>query len=193
MDTQRHKTQKRHNFSPYHKGGPGPTEQLQQLLEQGAKDAYSRQWHRIERGLRLNRIRLFIDEIASEYAMNKEEKDHLFLFLQKALDKKLLNTLKVVEYDSEAQRILTIKGLDMKRHPDTGKLLYELKDGKKARPDTTRKRKKEEVPSVSVPLRSPPSDSDPSSPLPVTTLTPLDPLDPLDLDGKIEEKDDIEE
>jgi hypothetical protein len=192
MDTQRHKTQKRHNYSPYQKGGPGPTEQLQQLLEQGAKDAYSRQWHRIERGLRLNRIRLFIDEVAGEYAMNKEEKDHLFLFLQKALDKKLLNTLKVVEYDLDAQRILTIKGLDMKR-ADTGKLVYELKDGKKVRPDTTRKRKKEEVPSVSVPLRSLPSDPDlTQSPLPVTTLDPLDP-EPLDLHGKIEEKDDIEE
>ena len=99
MDLQRHKTQKRHNFSPYQRGGPGPTEQLQQLLEQGAKDAYSRQWHRIERGLRLNRLRLFIDEIAEGYAMNKEEKDHLFLFLQKALDKKLLNTLKILDYD----------------------------------------------------------------------------------------------
>lgn len=157
MDTQRHKTQKRHNYTPYQRGGPGHTEQLQQMLEEGAKDAYSRQWHRTERGLRLNRLRLFIDEIAAEYAMNKEEKDHLFLFLQKALDKKLLNTLKVVEYDPEAQRILSIKGLDMKRNPETGNLVYELKDGKKVRPDTTRKRKKEEVPSVSVPPRVLPS------------------------------------
>ena len=52
---------------------------LRLLLEEGAKNAYSRQWHRIERGLRLNRIRLFIEEIASEYAMDKEEKEQLFL------------------------------------------------------------------------------------------------------------------
>lgn len=174
MDSHRHKTQKRHNDSPYPRGGPGPTERLQQLLEEGAKDAYSRQWHRIERGLRLNRIRLFIDEIAVEYAMNKEEKDHLFLFLQKALDKKLLNTLKVVEYDPDTQRILSIKGLDMKR-TDAGKLVYELKDGKRVGPDTTRKRKKEDMPSVSVP-----------APAPVTALLPSS-------DEKIEEKDDVEE
>ncbi len=82
--------------------------------------------------------------------MNKEEKDGLFLFLQKALDKKQLNTLKVVQYDPLAQRILSIKGLDMKRLPETGQLVYELQ-AKKGRVETTRKRKKEEVPSVSVP------------------------------------------
>jgi len=174
----RHKTQKRHYDSPYpSRNGPGPTEQLQQLLEAGAKDAYSRQWHRIERGLRLNRLRLFIEEIAASYAMNKEEKDHLFLFLQKSLDKKLLNTLKVVEYDPEAQRILSVKGLDMKR-TEEGKLVYELKDGKRVAPDTTRKRKKDDLPSVSVPIRHDPKvETEPET----------------KAEDKIEEKDDIEE
>ena len=148
----RHKTQKRHTYVSPTGQHPKPTstEQLQLLLEEGAKDAYSRQWHRIERGLRLNRLRLFIEDIAPHYAMNKEEKENLFLFLQKALDKKQLNTLKVVQYDPAAQRILSIKGLDMKRHPVSGVLTHELQT-KKVRVDTTRKRKKEEVPSVSVP------------------------------------------
>ena len=158
MDSQRHKTQKRHNYTPYQKIGPTNAEQLQLHLEQGAKNAYSRQWHRIERGLRLNRLRLFIEEISNEYAMNKEEKDDLFLFLQKALDKKLLNTLKIVQYDSDTQRILSIKGMSIKRN-DLDKLVFHLeskeskesKEPKKVRPDTTRKRKKEDVPSVSVP------------------------------------------
>ena len=170
MDSLRHKTQKRHNYTPYQRIGPTNAEQLQLHLEQGAKDAYSRQWHRIERGLRLNRLRLFIEEISNDYAMNKEEKDMLFLFLQKALDKKLMNTLKVVQYDSDTQRILSIKGLSIKRN-ESDKLVFQLdtkeskdakdakeakdakdeKDTKKTRPDTTRKRKKDDMPSVSVP------------------------------------------
>ncbi len=154
MEPVRHKTQKRHTYvSPAHPR-PTSTEQLQLLLEEGAKDAYSRQWHRIERGLRLNRLRLFIEDVAPNYGMNKEEKENLFLFLQKALDKKLLNTLKVVHYDSVAQRILSIKGLDMKRVEETGQLVYEIQT-KKPRVDTTRKRKKEDVPSVSVPASIP--------------------------------------
>lgn len=148
MDSLRHKTQKRHIYV----SSQSHTEQLQLHLEKGQKDAYARQWHRIERGLRLNRIRLFIEDISNEYAMNKEEKDNLFLFLQKALDKKLLNTLKVVHYDLTAEKILSIKGLSIQRN-DTGMLVFDLdqKDGKKPRTDTTRKRKKEEVSAVSIP------------------------------------------
>jgi len=149
MDSYRHRTQKR--VSTEKTEMDEKMDPLRLLLEEGAKNAYSRQWHRIERGLRLNRIRLFIEEIASEYAMDKEEKEQLFLFLQRSLDKKLLNTLKVVHYDPTAQRILSIKGLDMKREEVTGKLVYEL-NAKKTRADTTRKRRKEEVPSVSVPV-----------------------------------------
>lgn len=153
MDTSRNKTQKRHTYVSSEHPRPTATEQLQRLLEEGAKDAYSRQWHRIERGLRLNRLRLFIEDIAPHYELTKEEKEQLFVYFQKALDKKLLNTLKVVQYDPIAQRILSIKGLDMKRNPDTGKLEYDLQE-KKGRVDTTRKRKKDELPSVSVPFAS---------------------------------------
>jgi len=34
------------------------------FLNQEADDAYKRPWHRLERGLRLNRIRKFIDDEA---------------------------------------------------------------------------------------------------------------------------------
>lgn len=128
------------------------------LLEDSAREAYTRPWHRIERGLRLNRLRIFVEDISSQYDMTKEEKDGLFLFLQKALDKKLLNTLKVVNYDQETQRITAIKGLDMKRAENPNGVndgispLGVLKWGfsaKKPKTIETRKRKKEEVPSVS--------------------------------------------
>jgi len=142
MDTHRHKTLQRATTEE-------KAEHLRLILEEGARDAYARQWHRIERGLRLNRLRLFVEEISSDYSLDKEEKDHLFLFLQRALDNKLLNTLKVVQYDTDTQRILSIKGLDMKRNEITGKLMYEL-NAKKPRSDTTRKKRKEDIPSVSV-------------------------------------------
>jgi hypothetical protein len=112
------------------------------LLEAGAQEAFIRPWHRLERGLRLNRIRIFIEQIAPQYAMTKEEKEQCFVFLQKSLDKKLLNTLKIVQYDQATQRITAIRGLDIHRTPDNV-----LKCGfsaKKTRPDSTRKKKKDE-------------------------------------------------
>jgi hypothetical protein len=81
--------------------------------------------------------------------MTREEKDNFFIYLQKALDKKLLNTLKVVLYNQETQRITTIKGLELSRLPD-GSIKWAFTT-KKPRVEGvgTRKKKKDDVFSVS--------------------------------------------
>jgi hypothetical protein len=145
MDVNRHKTQKKIVNEVINPSDTDDT--FKNLLEDSAREAYSRPWHRIERGLRLNRLRFFTEEIAPQYDMTKEEKAAFFLFLQKALDKKLLNTLKVVNYDQEKQTITTIRGLEIKRNQE-GVLKWGF-SVKKQRTDTTRKKKKEEVPCVS--------------------------------------------
>lgn len=124
-----------------------PDSSFKTLLEDSAREAYSRPWHRIERGLRLNRLRIFVEEIAPQFQMNVTDKENFFIFLQKALDKKLLNTLKVVNYDQEKQRIVTIRGLEIKKNPE-GILKWGF-NNKKPRPDGTRKKKRDDVPSVS--------------------------------------------
>jgi hypothetical protein len=121
------------------------------LLEAGAQEAYVRPWHRLERGLRLNRLRIFLEEVGSQFELTKEEKEAGFLFLQKSLDKKLLNTLKIVQYDQVTQRIQTIRGLDIQRTPE-GVVKWGF--SVKKRPDSTRKKKKEVEPSVSIEEKS---------------------------------------
>jgi hypothetical protein len=113
--------------------------EFKNLLEENARDAYTRQWHRIERGLRLNRFRIFINDIAGQFNMTEDEKEGLFKFLKTSLDNKLLNTLKVVIYNQETQRITMIKGLEIKRG-DNGVLVFNL-NIKKSKSDTTRKKK----------------------------------------------------
>lgn len=143
MDTQRHnKTQKKWSADQTTE----KEDTFRVLMEDSAREAYSRPWHRIERGLRLNRLRIFIEEISPQYTMTKEEKDAFFLFLQKSLDKKLLNTLKVVVYDQEKQRITAIRGMEIKRN-DTGVLKYAFQV-KTPKVEGTRKKKKEEVASL---------------------------------------------
>jgi hypothetical protein len=146
----RHKTQKNAsaNANPIITYQEEKNSSLKTLLEGGAREAYARPWHRLERGLRLNRLRLFLEDIALTYGMTEEEKSMCFVTLQKALDKKLLNTLKVVLYDQETQRIVTIKGLDIHRTPE-GKLICDS-SMKVASYEGTRKKKK--VPSVSAPI-----------------------------------------
>ena len=121
-------------------------ETFKTLMEDSAREAYSRPWHRIERGLRLNRLRIFVEGLTPQYEMTKEDKDAFFLFLQKALDKKLLNTLKVVIYDQDKQRITAIRGLEIKRN-DEGILKWGFQV-KKPKVEGTRKKKRDEVASV---------------------------------------------
>lgn len=141
----RHKTHK--NIDPF------PTraeDSLKTLLDGGIRQALRRPWHRIERGLRLNRIRQFIDDIAPQYDMEAKDKETFFTFLQKSLDNKLLNTVKVVDYDPETERIKTIKGLEIQRNPEGLKWAFSTKPVKKE--VGTRKKKKE--PSVSTVLET---------------------------------------
>ena len=127
-----------------------PTSTLQTLLDGGIEDAYKRPWHRIERGLRLNRLRAFIAEgPAIEHSMTDDEKAALFLYVQKALDKKLLNTLKIVQYDVDKMKIVSIKGFDCKRNAE-GVLTWTLSAKKRTEtvkpktvPAPTRRKEKE--------------------------------------------------
>jgi hypothetical protein len=125
-----------------------PDDTFKTLLEDSAREAYSRPWHRIERGLRLNRLRIFVEEIGPQFQMTVQEKEGFFNFLQKGLDKKLLNTLKVVNYDQEKQRIMQIRGLEIKRNPE-GVLKWGF-SVKKQRTEGTRKKKKDEIPIISL-------------------------------------------
>jgi hypothetical protein len=88
------------------------------LLDESARDAFRRQWHRLERGLRLNRLRMYMEEMSAQCSFTSEEKERFFAFLQNALDRKLLNTHKIVEYLPELQKIKSIKGLEVRRTPN---------------------------------------------------------------------------
>ena len=148
MDSQRHKTQKKTLTDSENQIKVNePNDTFKTLLEDSAREAYSRPWHRIERGLRLNRLRIFVEDVSPQFDMTKDEKDAFFVFLQKALDKKLLNTLKVVLYDQEKQRITSIRGLEIKRNQEN--ILKWGFSAKKQRSDITRKKRRDEVPSIS--------------------------------------------
>ena len=114
-------------------------ESLVRFLDQDAGGAYKRQWHRLERGLRLNRLRRFSEEEAQRLQLSDTEKQNLFSLLSKSLDKKLLNSKTSVIYDSEKEKITEIKGLIMHRTAE-GQMLFQLIDKQKA---VTFRRKKQ--------------------------------------------------
>lgn len=88
------------------------------FLDAKTDDAYTRPWHRLEKGLRLNRLRLFAKHEADVFHLDEANQTALYNLLVKALDKKLLNSKTTVIYDQEQQKILEIKGLVFHKNAD---------------------------------------------------------------------------
>ena len=106
------------------------TDSLVRFLDQDAGNAYKRQWHRLERGLRLNRLKKFSLEEAERLHLTDLERDALYGLLCKSLDKKLLNSKTSVYYDPLQERITEIKGLVMHTNSE-GNNLFQLLDKQK--------------------------------------------------------------
>lgn len=116
---------------------------LDKILDGGMTDAYKRPWHRLERGLRLNRLRAFVADEQQRCSFSEAEGTQLMTLLQKTLDKKLLNSKTTVIYDQEEESIKEIKGLVSHRGAD-GILKYQFIE-KRLVAGTRRKRTTEEA------------------------------------------------
>jgi hypothetical protein len=115
---------------------------LDKILDGGMTDAYKRPWHRLERGLRLNRLRSFVADEQERCSFSEAEGIQLMTLLQKTLDKKLLNSKTTVIYDQDDEAIKEIKGLVSHRGAD-GILKYQFIE-KRLVAGTRRKRTTEE-------------------------------------------------
>lgn len=106
-------------------------EGLQKLLETEATSAFRKPWHRLERGLRVNRLRLFCQDMKEKRSLKEEEMAALFNLLIKALDKKGLNSKTEVIYDPVTEKIAEIKHLVMHQN-STGDVLFQLVEKRNA-------------------------------------------------------------
>ena len=86
-------------------------EGLQKLLTEESEIAFKKPWHRLERGLRLNRLRLFCDHMKDTKGLQEKETTALLTLLTKALERKVLNSKNAVIYDTETEKITEIKNL----------------------------------------------------------------------------------
>ena len=102
-------------------------EGLQDLLKRESEVAFKKPWHRLERGMRLNRLRLFTESMKDSKGLQDIEMLSLLQLLTKSLDKKLLNSKNSVVYDMDTERILEIKNLVMHQKAD-GTYIFQMLD-----------------------------------------------------------------
>ena len=85
MDTQRHNKTHKRNTNDIENENNEQDDTFKNLLEDSAREAYSRPWHRIERGLRLNSLRIFVEEITPQFEMNTVDKEAFLCISSKGL------------------------------------------------------------------------------------------------------------
>jgi len=102
-------------------------EGLQEMLKKESEIAFKKPWHRLERGLRLNRLRLFCDVMKNSKGLQEKEFNSLLLLLTKALDKKILNSKNAVIYDIDTEKITEIKNLVMHQNAE-GEYMFQILD-----------------------------------------------------------------
>jgi hypothetical protein len=131
MNTNRNKTVKKTNVADSDLSGNVQFTPLMNFLRQESESAFRRPWHRLERGLRMNRLRKFSEDEAKRLKLSEAEKNNLFILLNKSLEKKLLNSKTAVIYDMEEEKITEIKGL-VSHRTSAGETLFQLLDRKNA-------------------------------------------------------------
>jgi hypothetical protein len=101
------------------------------FLNQEADDAYKRPWHKLERGLRMNRLKKFVEDEAVRLNLTERSKASLQQALMKSFEKKNLNSKSAVIYDQDEQCIKEIKGLVMHRNAE-GDVLFQVLEKRNA-------------------------------------------------------------
>ena len=115
----------------------GFSEKNFQMLNVDAENSLKRPWHKLERGLRIGRLREYVNREIERVKLSSDDADILFKLLNRSLDKKILNSKASVTYDQDLQQITEIKGL-VSHTGASGSTKYQILDKK---PAATQKRR----------------------------------------------------
>jgi hypothetical protein len=122
----------------------GFSEKTYQMLNKDAGNALKRPWHKLERGLRIGRLRDFVARETDKLKLSDEDSDALFKLLCRGLDRKMLSSKAAVTYDHDTEQILEIKGLVAHTNA-IGQTKYQLLEKKTG---TTQKKRVKESPTT---------------------------------------------
>ena len=126
----RGKTQRKHvNLDLSGAVALGFYEKTYQYLNQDAGNALKRPWHKLERGLRIGRLREYVSRESERLKLCAEDADFLFKLLLRGLDRKMLSSKAAVTYDTEKEQVTEIKGL-VAHTLSTGNTKYQLLEKK---------------------------------------------------------------
>lgn len=110
-------------------------ENINKFINKEKDQIFKQSWNRLDTGMKLNRLRLFSEQIAKEEKLSKEKQEELRKILVDACRSNKLNKISDINYDKEECKIISIKNLDVKGN----KISFKTNDVKKAKKTTKSK------------------------------------------------------
>lgn len=106
-------------------------ESMRMLLNQEKKDSFKKQWNKLDNGMKLNRIKKYIDNERIKNELNEEETRFLSKLLIDSYKKGKLNKNNDVTYNIETCEIESIR--DLIYNSDGKKYILKIKEVKKGK------------------------------------------------------------
>jgi hypothetical protein len=87
------------------------SDNLDEILKNETDRNRKKPWSKLGRSTKIKKFHEFVDEYSKEQSLNCEEKTQLLAYLSKSLDRKKLQRVKDLTYDTKTQKIKAIPGL----------------------------------------------------------------------------------
>ena len=89
---------------------------MEDFMNKTVVNMYSRNWGRLEKKLKINKLNEYILRIVKEYNFNQEKKQEFTEFLMNLLSTNKINKATELKYDKESCEIIEIFGLKFKEN-----------------------------------------------------------------------------
>ena len=116
-------------------------ENIKQLLNKEKNNIFKQSWNRLDNGMKLNRIKIFIESETKQKDLSKEQQENLKNLLNHAIQNNKLNKNTDVNYDKNECKIINIKNLcykDDKYNLSFNEVIKKLKKANKSKTNIER-------------------------------------------------------
>ena len=113
-------------------------EQIKDMLTKEKEDVYKQNWNKLDLGMKINRLKIHLDELEIKYSLNSEQKEKLRILLMGACSSGNLNKISEIVYDKEECKVISIKNLTL--NEETNEFKLEIVESKKTKVSSSKSR-----------------------------------------------------
>ena len=113
-------------------------EQIKDMLTKEKEEVYKQNWNKLDLGMKINRLKIHLDELEIKYSLNSEQKEKLRILLMGACSSGNLNKNSEITYDKEQCKVISIKNLTL--NEETNEFKLEIVESKKTKVSSSKSR-----------------------------------------------------